>query len=168
MIDWDLLAAMSLWIFSSFPRNTDSAEKRRRPASCLVNINGPEEENDKAFSRPLLAESRSYFNFYINEQDQGQRTQTGVQAQQGGCNRPGDISSAAMDEVEEEDEDGGRLSLNGLKEETKTDRECAFLSHFNIPNFVNLEHSSSLGDDDLLYEPSVILERKRDPYCDIH
>lgn len=127
----------------------------------------------------MLAESRSYFHFYINEEDQGPgkqkpddkrvRKHTGGRAQQETCNRPEGISSSAMNEMEEEA--GGHQSLKGLLEESKTDRECAFLSHFNIPNFVNLEHSSTLGEDDLLYEPSVILERQshsQEPHCDIH
>lgn len=162
-----------LWSF--FPnRNPDSAEKRHRPGSCLVDIGSPQDENDKAFSRPLLAESRSYFHFYINEEDQGQGKQkpdervgkhSGGRAQQGtrGVSSPG-----MMDEMEEDVEEvTGHQPLSGLIEESKTDRECAFFSHFNIPNFVNLEHSSTLGEDDLLYEPSVILERQ-DAHRDIH
>lgn len=72
---------------------------------------------------------------------------------------------------EDGEEAGGHQPLNGLIEESTTDRECAFFSHYNIPNFVNLEHSSTLGEDDLLYEPSVILERQshsQDAHCDIH
>ncbi|CAK6961825.1 melanocortin-2 receptor accessory protein 2A-like [Scomber scombrus] len=158
--------------------NPDCAEKRHRPG-CLVNISSPQDENDKAFSRPLLAESRSYFHFYINEEDQGPGKQkpddkrvgkhTGARAQQETCNRPESMSSSAMDEMEEEV--GGHRPLTGLIEESKIDRECDFLSHFNIPNFVNLEHSSTLGEDDLLYEPSVILERQshaQDPHRDLH
>ncbi|XP_035534923.1 melanocortin-2 receptor accessory protein 2A-like [Morone saxatilis] len=162
--------------------NPDSAEKRHRPGSCLVDIDGAQDENDKAFSRPLLAESRSYFHFYINEEDQGQGKQkpedkltgknAGARAQQGTCNRPRGISSSGMDEMDEDvEEAGGHQPLKGLIEESKTDRECAFFSHFNIPNFVNLEHSSTLGEDDLLYEPSVVLERQsrsQDAHSDIH
>ncbi|XP_070782348.1 melanocortin-2 receptor accessory protein 2A-like [Enoplosus armatus] len=160
------------------PENPDSAEKRHRPGSCLVDIVSPQDENDKAFSRPLLAESRSYFHFYINEEDQGKQKpedrrvgkHTGARAQQGTCNRPRGIISSGMDEMEEDvEEAGGHQPLKGLIEESKTERECAFFSHFNIPNFVNLEHSSTLGEDDLLYEPSVILERQsHDAHCDIH
>lgn len=165
-------AAITLWIFPFFPnRNPDSAEKRHQPGRCLVDIGGPQDENDKAFSRPLLAESRSYFHFYINEEDQGQGKQkpegvragkhAGAGAQQGTCNRPRGISSPGMDDMEEDVEGaGGHQELRGLTEERKTDRECASLSHFNIPNFVNLEHSSTLGEDDLEYEPPV--------HCDIH
>lgn len=155
--------------------NPDSAEKRHRPGSCLVDISSPQDENDKAFSRPLLAESRSYFHFYINEEDQGLGKQkpddkrvekhTGTRAQQETYNRPEGMSSSAMDEMEEEV--GAHQPLTGLIEESKTDRECAFLSHFNIPNFVNLEHSSTLGEDDLLYEPEC-QSHSQDPHCDIH
>ncbi|KAG8011363.1 Melanocortin-2 receptor accessory protein 2A, partial [Nibea albiflora] len=163
--------------------NPDCAEKRHRPGSCLVDIDGPGEENDKAFSRPLLSESRSYFHFYINEEDQGQgklkpdderaQKHAGARAQQGSCNPPRGVSSSRMEEMEEdvEDEAEGHQHLKGLIDESKTDRDCAFFPHFNIPNFVNLEHSSTLGEDDLLYEPSVILEHQshsQDAHCDSH
>ncbi|KAI3364240.1 hypothetical protein L3Q82_011044 [Scortum barcoo] len=162
--------------------NPDSAEKRHRPGSCLVDIDSPQDENEKAFSRPLLGESRSYFHFYINEEDQdrgkkktedtrvGKHTRT--QVQKGTCNRPRGVISSGMDEMEEDAEEAEvRQPLSGLIEESKTDRECAFFSHYNIPNFVNLEHSSALGEDDLLYEPSVILERQshsQNAHCDIY
>lgn len=162
--------------------NPDLAEKRHRPGSCLVDIDGHQDENDKAFSRPLLAGSRSYFNFYINEEDKGHGKQkveekragkhTGARAEQGTFNRNGGVSSSGMDEMEEDIEEAGvHQQLTGLIEQRKTERECTFLSHFNIPNFVNLDHSSTLGEDDLLYEPSVILERQsksHDAHFDIH
>lgn len=159
-------------------RNPDS-EKRHPPSSCLVDIRAPQDENDKAFSRPLLTESRSYFHFYINEEDQRQEKQnpedervgkhSGARAQQ----RTRGTSSSGMDEMEEDVEEAeGHQPLTGLiEEDSKTDRECSFFSHFNIPNFVNLEHSSTLGEDDLLYEPNVILERQshsQDAHHDIH
>ncbi|XP_031600547.2 melanocortin-2 receptor accessory protein 2A [Oreochromis aureus] len=161
--------------------NPDSAEKRHRPGSCLVDIDGHQDENDKAFSRPLLAGSRSYFNFYINEEDKGHGKQkaeekragkhTGARVE-GTFNRNRGVSSSGMDEMEEDIEEAGvHQQLTGLIEQSKTDRECTFLSHFNIPNFVNLDHSSTLGEDDLLYEPSVILERQsksHDAHFDIH
>nr|XP_020444993.1 melanocortin-2 receptor accessory protein 2 isoform X2 [Monopterus albus] len=162
--------------------NPDSAEKHHRPGTCLADIEGPQDENDKAFFRPLLGESRSYFHFYINEEDQGQgkektenkkvgkHTRAGVQ--QGTCNQPRGISSLGVDDMEEDvEEAGGHQPFKGLTDESKTGRDCAFLSHFNIPNFVNLEHSSTFGEDDLLYEPAVILEqqsRSQDAHCDIH
>ncbi|KAM9355859.1 melanocortin-2 receptor accessory protein 2A-like [Pholidichthys leucotaenia] len=151
--------------------NPDSAEKRHRPESCLVNINGHQDENDKVFSRPLLAGSRSYFNFYINEEDQGKEQKKkederagkhdGNRAQWGTSSQHRGISSSEMHEIDEDLEEPGILQpLTGLIEESKTDRECAYLSHFNIPNFVHMDHSSTLGEDDLLYEPSVILEQQ--------
>lgn len=163
---------------SSLNRNPDSAEKRHRPGSCLVDIGSPQDENDKAFSRPLLTESRSYFHFYINEEDQSNGKQkperkragkpSGARAQQGTRG----TSSSGMDEMEDDVEEAGEHQpLKGLIEESKTDRECAFFSHFNIPNFVNLEHSSTLGEEDLLFEPSVILERQshaQDAHGDSH
>ncbi|CAJ1077036.1 melanocortin-2 receptor accessory protein 2A-like [Xyrichtys novacula] len=153
--------------------NPDSAEKPHRPGSCLVDIDGPQEENDKAFSRPLLSESRSYFHFYINEEDQGQGRQR-AEGKTGGkqqeiSDRSRGIISSGMDEMEEDVE--RHHPLNGLMEESKADRESAFFHHFNIPNFVNLEHGSNLGEDDLLYEPSVILERRshsQDAHYDLH
>ncbi|XP_059213012.1 melanocortin-2 receptor accessory protein 2A-like [Centropristis striata] len=155
--------------------NQDSAEKRHRPGSCLVDINGPQDENDKAFSRPLLAQSRSYFHFYINEEDQGQGKQkteeeeeekVGEGAQQ---EIIGGLGSSGMDEMMEDEAESRQPTLNGLIEESKTDRECAFFSHFNIPNFVNLEHNSALGEDELLYEPSATLERQaQEAHRDLH
>lgn len=164
--------------FFSLYRNPDTAEKHHRPGSCLVDINGHQDESDKAFSRPLLAASRSYFNFYINEEDQGkQKTddgragkQSGLRPQHGTCNRSTGNDTSGMDEMEEDGEEAvGHQALAGLIEEGKTDRECAFLSHFNIPNFVNLDHNSTLGEDDLVYEPSVVLERQsHDANCYMH
>ncbi|XP_041662060.1 melanocortin-2 receptor accessory protein 2A-like [Cheilinus undulatus] len=156
--------------------NPDSAEKRHRPGSCIVDIDGPQDENDKAFSRPLLSETRSYFHFYINEEDQGQKKQksqeksVGKQHESSNLHRA--INSSRIDDMEEDVEEAERHQpLEGLLEDSKSDREGAFFSHFNIPNFVNLEHSSNLGEDDLLYEPSVILERQshsQDAHREIH
>uniref|UniRef100_A0A8C3A1M3 Melanocortin 2 receptor accessory protein 2b n=1 Tax=Cyclopterus lumpus TaxID=8103 RepID=A0A8C3A1M3_CYCLU len=170
--------AASLLRSLSLNRNQDSAEKRHRPGSCLVDIGSPQDENDKAFSRPLLTQSRSYFHFYINEEDPSNVKQKpehkrvgkpgGARAQQGTRG----IRSSGMDEMEDDVEEAEEHQpLKGLIEESKTDRERAFFSHFNIPNFVNLEHSSTLGEEDLLYEPSVILERQahsQDAHCDGH
>uniref|UniRef100_A0A3Q3XB69 Melanocortin 2 receptor accessory protein 2b n=1 Tax=Mola mola TaxID=94237 RepID=A0A3Q3XB69_MOLML len=143
--------------------NPDSAEKHRRHGSCLVDISGPLDENDKVFSCPLLSESRSYLHFYINEENQGRGRRKSEESRVGRnnrANRPRGMSSSRMDEMEEDtEEEQGDQPLKGLVEENKADGDCAFFPHFNIPNFVNLEHSSALGEDDLLYEPSVILEQ---------
>lgn len=118
-----------------------------------------------------MAESRSYFHFYINEEEN--KTEGKLKAEERGdrkssraagasqvtCKGPRGIGSSGTDDTEGDTEEaGGHRPLKGLIEESKIERECAFLSHFNIPNFVSLEHSSALGEDDLPYEPSVILE----------
>ncbi|XP_012724491.2 melanocortin-2 receptor accessory protein 2A isoform X1 [Fundulus heteroclitus] len=142
--------------------NPDLAEKRHRPEGCLVDIHGHQDENDKAFSRPLLEGSRSYFNFYISEEGQAHEKEKPEDKRSYAKGKAGrHRRSSEIDEMDEDNEEsGGHQPLNGLIEKSKTDRECAFLSHFNIPNFVNLDHSSTLGEEDLLYEPSVILERQ--------
>uniref|UniRef100_A0A668AD36 Melanocortin 2 receptor accessory protein 2b n=1 Tax=Myripristis murdjan TaxID=586833 RepID=A0A668AD36_9TELE len=145
--------------------NPEHAEKHHRPGSCLADNGSPQDENERAFSRPLLPESRSFFHFYISEEEQGQG-KCKAEDQGGGAiqgqrarNRLGGVSSSGMEEMEEEGEESEeRQPLQGLVDEGKSDRESAFLSHFNIPNFVNLEHSSTLGEDDLLLcEPSAML-----------
>lgn len=151
-------------------RHPESAAKDR-PGSCLVDINGPREENDSAFSRPLLSESRPFFHFYISEDNPGQRQESRFGSQnratQGTCSR-----LLRAGQMEEYCEDGGdEPPLKELAEERRADRdrEC-FFSQFNIPNFVNLDRSSSLGEDDLLYEPSVVLEQQshsRDAHFDV-
>ncbi|KAM3603077.1 uncharacterized protein V6R79_016159 [Siganus canaliculatus] len=153
--------------------NPDSAEKRHRPGSCLADVDGPQDENDKAFSRPLLAESHAYFHFYIKEEDQLKqkpedrraREQTDAQAQHRTCNN----QTQGMDEMDEDAEEAG----GGQPPWGQTDDkpECAIFSHFNLPNFVNLEPSSTLGEDDLLYESADIVERQphaQGGHCDTH
>ncbi|KAI4802411.1 hypothetical protein KUCAC02_020248 [Chaenocephalus aceratus] len=117
--------------------NPDSAEKRHRPGSCLVDIVSPQDENDKAFSPPLLAESRTYFISFLHK-----RGRSGEAEIRGGESRKAKRGSSAAG--------GPRGRLLGVDE---------------------MEESSTLGDDDLLYEPSAILERQshsHDAHCDIH
>ncbi|XP_027897067.1 melanocortin-2 receptor accessory protein 2A [Xiphophorus couchianus] len=142
--------------------NPELGEKRHQPEGCLVDINGHQDDNDKAFSRPLLEGSRSYFNFYISEEDQAHEKQKPGDKRSSAKDKAGRLQrSGELDEMDEDiEESGGHQPLNELIEKSKSDRECAFLSHFNIPNFVNLDHGSTLGEEDLLYEPSVILERQ--------
>lgn len=136
----------------------------------MVDINSPQEENDSAFSRPLLSKSRPFFHFYISEDNAGQRqeSQLGSQnrAAKGTCSRL--LHASQMEDYGEDPAD--EPPLKELVEDRRTDREPTFFSQFNIPNFVNLERSSSLGEDDLLYEPSVVLEQQshsRDAHFDI-
>lgn len=153
-----------------FARNSESALKER-PGRCLVDLTGTQEENNRAFSRPLLSRAQPFFHFYISEDNPGQRQEShfGNQsdAVKGTCSR---LLNAGQ--VEEYSEDPGHEPpLKELVEERRTDRERAFFTQFNIPNFVNLDRSSSLGEDDLLYEPSVILEQQshsREAHFDVH
>ncbi|CDQ62922.1 unnamed protein product [Oncorhynchus mykiss] len=130
--------------------NPEPCEKRHRLGNCVVDIHCPQGDSladeDKAFSRPLLDESRSFF--YISKEKQGR----------------GGRSSFGLEEMGEAGEasergDGG-IDLQGLPEEGKSEREHSFLSHhFDIPNFVNSEHSSMTGEDDLLLcEPPALLD----------
>lgn len=153
-----------------FDRNPEPAVKDQ-PGHCLVNIRSPQEENDSAFSRPLLSKSRPFFHFYISEDNPGHRqeSQLGNQngAMKGTCSRL--LTASQMEDHGEEP--GDEAPLKELVEDRRTDRERSFFSQFNIPNFVNLDRSSSLGEDDLLYEPSVVLEQQchsRDAHFNIH
>ncbi|XP_068198991.1 melanocortin-2 receptor accessory protein 2A-like [Antennarius striatus] len=140
------------------PENPDSAEKRHRPGSCQVDVDPPQEENDHAFSRPLMAESRSYFHCYIGKeirQKLDDQTRGGKPIRRGSCPR-----GRGLDEMEEEEEE----EEEPLKADESV-RDRSYFSHFNIPNFVNLEHSSALGEDDLLYEPSVMTESRLRDVC---
>ncbi|KAJ8288289.1 hypothetical protein COCON_G00009480 [Conger conger] len=127
--------------------NPEQCEKRTRLASCVVDISHCQDTGNKVCSRPLLDESRSLFHCYINEEEQGGG---------GGMGR---------DRGRDRGLGGGRagqarsLDLQGALASQRTDREANFLANFNIPNFVNSEHSSTLGDDDLLLcEPPIILD----------
>ncbi|KAK7906623.1 hypothetical protein WMY93_015235 [Mugilogobius chulae] len=134
-------------------------ENCHRPANSALDHVNAEEDSEKAFSRPLLTDSRSYFHFYISQEQQQQQ----VQQEQlknitaNGTHQPHDDNNHELNLV--------------LEDPTKTDAECSFVSHFTIPNFVNLEQASALGEEDVLYEPSVTLERKaraQELDCDVH
>lgn len=138
---------------------------------CLVDVSSPQEENESTFSRPLLSKSRPFFHFYISEDHPAQRQESHLGNQNGAmkgtCSRL--LNSSQMEEHSEDP--GDEPPLKELVEERRTDRERNFFSQFNIPNFVNLDRSSSLGEDDLLYEPSVVLEQQshsRDAHFHIH
>ncbi|XP_061842657.1 melanocortin-2 receptor accessory protein 2-like [Nerophis lumbriciformis] len=128
------------------------------PRSGLVDISAPRDDNHKAFCRPFLPESRSYFNFYISEAEESKRRQKPEETQTGSP-KAGSIPPEAIDQ-----EDPGF----GIVDERTPDRDCVFLSHFNIPNFINFEHSSSLGDDLLCETPGTLDQNQHDPQSDIH
>ncbi|NXK55847.1 MRAP2 protein, partial [Chauna torquata] len=97
-------------------------------------------ESERVFSRQIAEESRSLFHFCINEVEHLDKAKP---SQKG----PGLESNTHFQEVPRS---------SGTFEE---DLNC--LTKFNIPNFVNTEQNSSLGEDDLLIsEPPIILESK--------
>ncbi|KAM6083759.1 melanocortin-2 receptor accessory protein 2 isoform 4-T7 [Theristicus caerulescens] len=97
-------------------------------------------ESERVFSRQIAEESRSLFHFSVNEVEHLDKAK---QSWKG----PGQESNIHFQEVPRS---------SGMFEE---DLNC--LTKFNIPNFVNTEQNSSLGEDDLLIsEPPIILESK--------
>lgn len=105
-------------------------------------------------SRPLLEESRLLFHCYINEEEHAaNRHRSGAASHLGGVT--GDCSHSAVNRQSVcivQETQAGDVSL--------PERDgSAFMAHFNIPNFVNSELSSTLGDDDLLLgTPPLILD----------
>nr|XP_041571018.1 melanocortin-2 receptor accessory protein 2 isoform X3 [Taeniopygia guttata] len=94
-------------------------------------------ESERVFSHQMAEESQSLFHFCINEVDHMNKEK---ESQKG----PSLESNTHFQEVPKSSE---------MFEE---DLHC--LTKFNIPNFVNTEQNSSLGEDDLLIsEPPIIL-----------
>lgn len=129
--------------------------------SCVEELGRPRDADNTraALSRPLLEESRFLFNCYINEEEQA-----GERALDRAC-RPHAQSSST--------ESSGQVETLGLvvqssQLETREDNEAAFLAHFNIPNFVNSELSSTLGDDDLLLGGAPIIMDSESHSCRTH
>ncbi|XP_078143413.1 melanocortin-2 receptor accessory protein 2A [Centroberyx gerrardi] len=108
------------------PDGGEPCEKRVRLAACA--------DLDDAAPPPCPRgppSSRSLFQCFVTEEDRG---------------------SAGAPWEEEEEEDGMVLQ----EEPAVTGRESVLLAHFNIPNFVNSEQSSTLGEDELLLgEPEL-------------
>ncbi|XP_061610818.1 melanocortin-2 receptor accessory protein 2-like [Phyllopteryx taeniolatus] len=128
-------------------RENPDAENLPGPGSGLVNVIGPKDDDHKAVSRPFLAESRSYFNFYISEDKEGKKRQK-AEAKQ-------NATRETVNQSQEGEDTRERLLLNGLVgDERETDTDCTFLSNFNIPNCVIFERNS-LGEDDLLCEAPI-------------
>ncbi|NXA45364.1 MRAP2 protein, partial [Nothocercus julius] len=121
------------------PDNGEPSEKRFRMNSFVADFGRPL-ESERVFSRQIAEESRSLFHFCINEVehlDKGKPSHRGMSLE----------SNTHFQEVSRS---SGRL---------EEDLNC--LTKFNIPNFVNTEQNSSLGEDDLLIsEPPIILESK--------
>ncbi|KAJ0026603.1 hypothetical protein NQD34_017603 [Periophthalmus magnuspinnatus] len=135
-----------------------------RPATSALEGVTAEDDSEKAFSRPLLTEPRSYFHFYITEERQPSKPKP--EEQPNGHAPPQNPTNCTGNGIHHDD--NHELSLV-LEERTKMDvAECSFVSHFNIPNFVNLEQASALGEEDLV-EPVVTLEKQacvQEVHCD--
>lgn len=96
-----------------------------------------EAECPQAFPlHPLFDETRSLFHFYINEEEQTNINRDAVIGRGRHCGR---------DPV-----DSIGLCLQSTIEDERRNQDDNFLSNFNIPNFVQSEHSSSIDNDDLL------------------
>ncbi|KAG8444819.1 hypothetical protein GDO86_009829 [Hymenochirus boettgeri] len=114
----------------------DPSEKQFRMDSFTPGFRRPIEA-DRIFSRNTNEESRSLFHCYINEVDQPDRMK----------NRNRTIDN--------------EIVIQQTIRNCKVEEEINGLAKFNIPNFVNTDQSSSIGDDDLLiYDPPIILENK--------
>ncbi|XP_065129510.1 melanocortin-2 receptor accessory protein 2B [Paramisgurnus dabryanus] len=93
-----------------------------------------EAECPQAFPlHPLFDETRSLFHFYINEEGQTNINRDAVIGRGRRCGR-----------------DPVGLCLQSTIEDERRNQDDNFLSNFNIPNFVQSEHSSSIDNDDLL------------------
>ncbi|XP_076135603.1 melanocortin-2 receptor accessory protein 2A [Alosa pseudoharengus] len=150
------------------PENSEPCEKRACLTSCGEDMAHLSEHqgSQPCASRPLLDESRSLFHCYINEDEQAaNRCSSGATSHLGGVRGSGPRSSVIGSQlaglVQEAWVSGG-ASLPERDPST-------FLAHFNIPNFVNTELSSTLGDDDLLLvDPPLILDREGRGPTDTH
>uniref|UniRef100_W5JXJ6 Melanocortin 2 receptor accessory protein 2a n=1 Tax=Astyanax mexicanus TaxID=7994 RepID=W5JXJ6_ASTMX len=133
------------------PESAEPCEDCVHLTSCVEELGRPREaDNTRAgLSRPLLEESRFLFNCYINEEEQA-----GERSLDRACRAHAQFSSSESSRQVE-----AGLIVQRNQAETSEDNEAAFLAHFNIPNFVNSELSSTLGDDDLLLgDPPIIMD----------
>lgn len=154
--------------------NPESVDKHHRPNGRLVDFNSPQDQNAPVI-RPLLSLSRSYPHFHTQEeQDSGTQTleddRFGEEdrPQQGSCHRLRGGSSSRTDAREEA---VSRQPLPGRAEGVRAEGAYALFTHVNIPNFVSLDHGSAGGEDEPLYEPSVVLvqeDYRPGAHCDIH
>ncbi|CAL1585576.1 unnamed protein product [Knipowitschia caucasica] len=131
-------------------QDSSDPESCHRVGNSLNGLHG-DNDSDKAFSRPLLHDSRSYFHFYISQNPRPRQDTLQVPA-------------APLKPSEPWEPD---LSLGPGGDGVRADPD------FTIPNFVNLEQASALGEElgeglgevelgeeDLVFEPSETLERQ--------
>uniref|UniRef100_A0A8C8SJ23 Melanocortin 2 receptor accessory protein 2 n=1 Tax=Pelusios castaneus TaxID=367368 RepID=A0A8C8SJ23_9SAUR len=119
--------------------NTEPSEKRFHVSSFVADFGKPL-ESDKVFSRQVAEESRSLFHFSINEAEHLGKVKQSLKA-------PGLDSNTRFQE--------------GPRSSGRLEEDLNYLPKFNIPNFVNTDQNSSLGEDDLLIsEPPIVFESK--------
>ncbi|XP_052003339.1 melanocortin-2 receptor accessory protein 2A-like [Xyrauchen texanus] len=143
------------------PEAAETYEKQMRLISCAEGLRSQRVADARSgLSRPLLEESQSLFHCYINEEArEGGRTLNDVNSAVHGRTGRGD-SRGQVETI--------GLVVQNMVLETRAEREAALLAHFNIPNFVNSELSSALGEEDLLLgDPPIIMEEAR-PRCTHH
>lgn len=140
--------------------NTDS-ENCPRLTNGVQDRLGAEDDTEKAFSRPLLTESRSYFHFYISQEPPPAPPKAEEPADEQTQKPTDNIANTVPGVLRQSQDTAENHELNLVLEDTaNTDRKCSFVSHFTIPNFVNVENASTLGDEDLLYASSETLEKQ--------
>ncbi|XP_018599083.1 melanocortin-2 receptor accessory protein 2A-like [Scleropages formosus] len=139
---------------SPHQENPDPYEKAHRHTSCAVDISNPQDLENLACSRPRLDESRSLIHCFLQEEQQAGAGLGSGKANTGNeCNLR-DCSGFLLQEAQK-----GQRSM----------QDASVLTHFDIPNFVNLENSFTLGDDDLLLcEPPITLDSKSHTYSNHH
>uniref|UniRef100_A0A8D0DVF4 Melanocortin 2 receptor accessory protein 2 n=1 Tax=Salvator merianae TaxID=96440 RepID=A0A8D0DVF4_SALMN len=119
--------------------NTDASEKRL----CLKNLVddfGRPLDSDKNFSQQGAEESRLLFHCYISEYENTDQAKRGPKVQVMDSN-------IHFQEV--------------IRNNERLEEELHSRIKFNIPNFVNTDQNSSLGEDDLLIsDPPIVLESK--------
>ncbi|XP_042543064.1 melanocortin-2 receptor accessory protein 2-like [Dipodomys merriami] len=119
--------------------NAESSEKRFRMNSFVSDFGKPLEP-EKVFARPGPEESRSVFHCYISELDGAGGAAAG----------PGTPAP-----------DNTRRPPEAARGDGPPARAPPHLVEFDLPNFVNTDHSSSFAEDDLLIsEPPIVLENK--------
>ncbi|XP_053143116.1 melanocortin-2 receptor accessory protein 2 isoform X2 [Hemicordylus capensis] len=119
--------------------NTDPSEKTFCMNNFVADFGRPL-DSERIFSQQTAEESRLLFHCYINEIENMDRAKQ--------CHKPSVLdSNLHFQEV--------------VRSSERLEEELTCHSKFNIPNFVNTDQNSSLGEDDLLIsEPPVILESK--------
>ncbi|XP_064801019.1 melanocortin-2 receptor accessory protein 2A-like [Oncorhynchus masou masou] len=147
------------------PEGAEPCKKRVRLTSCVEDLRSPADPDNRPCLQLDSSLSRSLFHCYINEeQAQGMSRPRAVGAPRGGLvqglgrGRSGSPEEGVVVGMEV----GVSRALQGdamLGGDRTDHREAMSLSHFNIPNAVNSEHSSTMGADDLLLgEPPIIME----------